>query len=85
MKMATFVFHASVQEFFEVLADTKGDELSIETTGNVWSTTVGSDPDKKTALDQAFRQILTTRLKETGVMIAIYYLRGEATLEFPLT
>lgn len=64
--MAAFTFHASVQDFFDVISKTKHNELTTQTTDNVWSNLPGSDSEKKSALDQAFRQILTKRLEETG-------------------
>lgn len=66
MKMATFSFHAAVQGFFDAISNAKCEDLSLLTTENSWDSIIGSDSEKKSALDQAFRQALTSKLQETG-------------------
>ena len=70
MKMASFSFHAAVEDLKKVLRGLKREEYSTKSTDSAWrSISDVTDSEKKSALDQAFREFLTIKLKESGMIV----------------
>lgn len=59
--MSDFNFIKTVEEFKEAILELNGSNKTIE---HAWNSSNGNDTEKKTAVDQAFREIVSTKLQE---------------------
>ena len=64
--MASFSIHDATKHFFKTLTDSKENQDLVKNIEVAWENIIETEPEKRTALDQAFREALCSKLSESG-------------------